>query len=188
MGGLPDSGGVPPTGPLPSPRTSALALRTRRTTTPDLPWRPWTWCGARRPSRVWSWSGAARILGGDKEVAGGSRAKQLAAKEQCRTKFLVPNQQLLKQLANPPTFCFDSIPRDQQGGHYIHLLPRSPQCVPRQHSNLLLPGAGRLVPNFHHLNPQPASGPRRARWLHLQLPLWSAAQPAGSNENLRLPA
>ena len=188
MGGLPDRGRVPPAGPLPSSRTSALALRTRWSTAPDLPWRPWPWGRSRGPARVWSWAGAARILGGDKEVVRVKWDKQLGT-EQWGTKFLVPDQQLLKQLANSPTYSLDSIPRDPQGCfYYFDILPRAAQCLPWQHSNLLLPGAGRMVPDLHHLHPQPASSSRGAGWLHLQLPVRSASQPAGSNENLRLPA
>ena len=188
MGGLPDRGRLPSPGPLPSSRTSALAFRTRWSTTPDLPWRPWTWGRTRRPARVWSWAGAARNLGGDKRVVRGERAKQLGA-EQYGTKFLVPNQQLLKQLADGPTYSLDNIPRDSEGSfYYFHILPRATQRVPRQHSNLLLSGAGRLVSHLHHLVPQPASSACGSGWLHLQLPVWSATQPAGSNENLRLPA
>ena len=187
MGGLPDRGRLSPAGPLPSSRTSALAFRTRRPTTPDFPWRPWTWCRSRGSAGVWSWAGAARILGGDKGVVRDKWVKQLG-KEQWGTKFLVPDQQLLKQLANTPTFSLDNIPRDPQGIFYVDILPRAAQCVPRQHSNLLLPGAGSLVPNLHQLEPQPAPCSRGAGWLHLQLPVWSTAQPAGSNENLRLPA
>ena len=188
MGGLPDRGRLPPPGPLPSSRTSALAFGTRWSTTAHLPWRARTWSWARGAARVWSWSGAARILGGDKRLVRGRRAKQLGA-EQYGTKFLVPNQQLLKQLANGPTCSLDNIPRDPQAHfNHFHILPRATQRLPRQHSNLLLSRAGRLVSDLHNLNPQPASSPRGSRWLHLQLPVWSATQPAGSNENLRLPA
>ena len=184
---MPDRGRLAPLGSLPSARTPTLALRTRRAAAAHLPRGPRTRCWSRRScsARLWSRSSTTRILGGGERLDRNTRVEQLGA-EQRRTKFLVPEQSLLEQLANRPTFILDNIPRDEQGwDDHQDVLPRPAQRVPRQQTHLLLSRAGRLVPHLHpgHVEPEPAPGTCRTWRLHLQLSLWSAAQPAGSNEN-----
>ena len=185
---MPDRGRLSPLGALPSARTPTLALRTRRAAAAHLPRRPRTWCWSRRScsARLWSRSSTTRILGGGERLVGNARVERLGA-EQRRTKFLVPKQSLLKQLANRPTFSLDNVPRDEQGtDDHEDVLPRPAQRVSRQQTHLLLSRAGRLVPHLHHpghLQPESAPGTCRTWWLHLQLSLWSAAQPAGSNKD-----
>ena len=166
---------------------AAPLLPLSRAAAAHLPRGPRTRCWSRRScsARFWSRSSTTRILGGGERLVGNTRVERLGA-EQRRTKFLVPEQSLLKQLANRPTFSLDNIPRDEQGtDDHEDLLPRPAQRVSRQQTHLLLSRAGRLVPHLHpgHVEPEPAPGTCRTWRLHLQLSLWSAAQPAGSNKD-----